>query len=107
MPVMKNHRKEMSEPVRQMLESLREEAKTRELTADEQKFMIQALGGSIEGLARLWKCWGNDIARVISRTPGRALPKVRRKLSRYLDVPVSAVGREVTRRAKSGDAKAA
>ncbi len=104
MPVMKNHRKEISEPVRQMLEALREQARTRELTADEQKFMIQALGGSIEGLARQWKCWGNDIARVISRTPGRALPAVRKKLARYLGVPVEAVGREVSRKPKKAAA---
>lgn len=95
-----NNGKQISGPIREALERLRKDSKTRALTADEQKFMIEAVGESIAGLARQFKCWDNDIARVISRTPGRALPAVRKRLARFLGVPVSAIGREAARKLK-------
>lgn len=67
------------------------------LTALEIKIEILRRGDTIAGLARKWGCWDNDIHRVIQRTPGRALPKVRKKLARYLGVPINEIGREATK----------
>ena len=64
------------------------------------KIQIMRRGDTIAGLARKWGCWDNDIHRVIQRTPGRALPKVRKKLANYLGVSISEIGREATRRLK-------
>lgn len=62
------------------------------------KIEILRRGDTIAGLARKWGCWDNDIHRVIQRTPGRALPEVRKKLAKYLRVPISEIGREAGRR---------
>lgn len=70
------------------------------MTPLEIKIRIMKNGDTIAGLARKWGCWDNDIHRVIQRTPGRALPAVRKKLAEYLGVPVSKVGRDGVVRAK-------
>lgn len=64
------------------------------------KIEIMRRGDTIAGLARKWGCWDNDIHRVIQRTPGRALPEVRKRLARYLGVPVAEIGREAARKPK-------
>ncbi len=70
------------------------------LTPLDIKIQIMRRGDTIAGLARKWGCWDNDIHRVIQRTPGRALPAVRKKLAKYLGVPISEIGRDVERRPK-------
>lgn len=64
------------------------------------KIQIMRRGDTIAGLARKWGCWDNDIHRVIQRTPGRALPDVRKKLAKYLNVPISEIGREAAKKPK-------
>jgi hypothetical protein len=74
------------------------------LTSLEIKIEIMKRGDTIASLARRWKCWDNDIHRVVQRTPGRALPEVRRKLARYLRVPIAEIGRDVERKPKKARA---
>ena len=64
------------------------------------KIEIMRRGDTIAGLARKWRVWDNDIHRVIQRTPGRALPDVRKKLAKYLGVPIDEIGREAARKQK-------
>lgn len=94
MPRANHSRKQISAPLREALERLRKEARNRSLTADEQRFMIEALGESVASLSRSFGCWDSGLHRVINRTPGRSLPEVCKQLARFLSVPVASIGRE-------------
>jgi len=51
-------------------------------------------GDTIAGLARRWKTSPTKVSRVVHRHDGFVYPEIRKKLARYLRVPVSEVGRE-------------
>jgi len=55
-------------------------------------------GVSVTELAKRWGTTREIVSRVIHRYGGYAYPEIRRKLARYLGVPVSEIGRDDTRR---------
>ena len=77
------------------------------LSAVQIKTEMLVRGDTIAGLARRWGTTGTILSRVIHRYGQFVYPEVRKKLARYLKVPVSEVGREPQRPAVKGEAKAA
>lgn len=64
-------------------------------------------GDTIAKLARRWGTSPWVVSRVIHRRGQFVYPEVRKKLARYLKVPVSEVGREPQKVEPKGQAKAA
>ena len=71
---------------------------TMALTPIEIKTELMKRGVSMTELAKRWGTTREIVSRVIHRYGGYAYPDIRRRLARYLAVPVSEVGREDTRR---------
>ncbi len=64
------------------------------LPSNEIKARIIQRGDSIRGLAERWGEQAENITRVINRTKPHVQRGIRKKLARYLGVPMSAVGRD-------------
>lgn len=64
-------------------------------------------GDTVAGLARRWGTSAGKVSRVIHRHVGFVYPEIRKKLARYLRVPVSEVGREPQKPAIKTEAQAA
>ncbi len=65
------------------------------------KAQIMRRGDTINGLADKWGFWPADLSKVINRRRGFVLLPIRKKLAKYLGVPVSEVGCEATPRKKA------
>lgn len=65
-----------------------------QLTPIEIKIEIMKRGDTVAGLARKWGVWPGYVTYVINGTPGRDLPEVRKKLARYLSVPIDRIPRQ-------------
>lgn len=68
-----------------------------ELSPTEIKIMLLRRGVSAAELARRWSVPRENVTRVINRTDGYVFPEIRRKLADFLNVHISAVGREKRR----------
>lgn len=74
-----------------------EEKYSMKLTSTEIKIELLKRGITSSDLARKWEIPKENLSRVINRTPGFVFPEIRKRLARFLKVPVSAIGREDTR----------
>ena len=77
------------------------------LSSIEIKVEILKRGDTLAGLAKRWGASRWVLSRVVNRSGQFVYPSVRRKLARYLKVPVSDVGREPQKASPKGQAKAA
>jgi len=79
------------------------------LSALDIKLEIMRRGDSIAGLARKWNTTPEILGRVIHRRWFFVYPEVRKRLARYLNVPVREVGQDPKRKrqAKRTEGKAA
>jgi transposase-like protein len=77
------------------------------LSAVEIKKQILDRGDTVADLARRWGTSRTIVSRVIHRNSESVYPEIRKKLARYLKVPVSEVGREPQKQAVKTEAKAA
>lgn len=57
------------------------------------KIEVMRRGDTFTKLARKWRTTPGIISRVVNRRAPFVYPEIREKLARYLDVPVSEVGR--------------
>ncbi len=64
------------------------------LSSTEIKIEILRRGDTLAGLALKWGFSRSKLSRVVNRSGQFVYPSIRKRLARYLKVPVSDIGRE-------------